>query len=196
MMTTFAENVIVVGVDNRPPMLEKSMYKSWQGHMKLYIRGKEHGKDLLDSVLHGPFQYGTIEVDGFTRARTYEERTDKEKIHEECDRVKLLMEGIELSLQERECKLHNEFNRFTSQKGETIHEYYLRFAQLINDMNTIGMSMKKLQVNTKFVNNLQPEWSKFVTDVKLVKNMHTSDYGQLYAYLSQHEAHANEVRLM
>ncbi|GKE55896.1 hypothetical protein Tco_1495081 [Tanacetum coccineum] len=72
---------------------------------------------------------------------------------------------------------------FTSQKGETIHEYYLRFAQLINDMNTIGMSMKKLQVNTKFVNNLQPEWSKFVTDVKLAKDMHESNFDQLYAYL-------------
>ncbi|GJR91676.1 hypothetical protein Tco_0215687 [Tanacetum coccineum] len=105
MMTTFAENMIVVRVDNRPPMLEKSMYKSWQGHMKLYIRGKEHGKDLLDSVLHGPFQYGKIEVDGFTRARTYEERTDKEKFREECeiwDKVKLLMEGTELSLPECE----------------------------------------------------------------------------------------------
>ncbi|GJW52476.1 hypothetical protein Tco_0093827 [Tanacetum coccineum] len=36
-------------------------------------------------------------------------------------------------------------------------------------MNTIGMSMKSLQVNIKFVNHLQPEWSKFVTDVKLAR---------------------------
>ncbi|GKF90607.1 hypothetical protein Tco_0274308, partial [Tanacetum coccineum] len=56
-MTTMAENVIVAEADNRPPMLEKSMYNSWQSRMLLYIRGKEHGKDLLDSVLHEPFQY-------------------------------------------------------------------------------------------------------------------------------------------
>ncbi|GKB81181.1 retrovirus-related pol polyprotein from transposon TNT 1-94 [Tanacetum coccineum] len=63
-------------------------------------------------------------------------------------------------------------------------------------MNTIRMTMKKLQVNTKFVNNLLPEWSKFVTDVKLAKGMYKSSFDQLYAYLRQHEVHANEVCMM
>ncbi|GJX03212.1 hypothetical protein Tco_0189128 [Tanacetum coccineum] len=43
---------------------------------------------------------------------------------------------------------------------------------------------------------LPPEWSKFVTDVKLVKDLHTSNFDQLHAYLEQHELHANEVRIM
>ncbi|GKE31996.1 hypothetical protein Tco_1451318, partial [Tanacetum coccineum] len=63
-------------------------------------------------------------------------------------------------------------------------------------MNTIGMTMKPLQVNTKFVNHLQSEWSKFVTDVKLARDMHKTNFDKLYAYLRKHEAHANEVRLM
>ncbi|GJX09292.1 retrovirus-related pol polyprotein from transposon TNT 1-94 [Tanacetum coccineum] len=40
------------------------------------------------------------------------------------------------------------------------------------------------------------EWSKFVTDVKLVKDLHTINVDQLHAYLEQHERHENEVRLM
>nr|GFC34110.1 hypothetical protein [Tanacetum cinerariifolium] len=52
------------------------------------------------------------------------------------------------------------------------------------------------QVNTKFLNTLPPEWSKFVTDVKLVRDLHTTNVDQLHAYLGQHEYHANEVRLM
>nr|GEY47782.1 zinc finger, CCHC-type [Tanacetum cinerariifolium] len=51
-------------------------------------------------------------------------------------------------------------------------------------------------VNTKFLNTLPPEWSKFVTDVKLVRDLHTTNIDQLHAYLGQHEYHANEVRLM
>ncbi|GKA92546.1 hypothetical protein Tco_0814471 [Tanacetum coccineum] len=35
-----------------------------------------------------------------------------------------------------------------------------------------------------------------MTDVKLVKDLHTTNYDQLYAYLEQHELHANEVRIM
>ncbi|GKE94902.1 hypothetical protein Tco_1579757 [Tanacetum coccineum] len=53
-----------------------------------------------------------------------------------------------------------------------------------------------MQVNTKFLNRLPPEWSKFVTDVKFVKYLHTTNFDQLHAYLEQHELHANEVCLM
>ncbi|GJT27635.1 retrovirus-related pol polyprotein from transposon TNT 1-94 [Tanacetum coccineum] len=40
------------------------------------------------------------------------------------------------------------------------------------------------------------KWSKFVTDVKLVRDLHITNIDQLHAYLGQHEFHANEVRLM
>ncbi|GJW50517.1 hypothetical protein Tco_0091868 [Tanacetum coccineum] len=43
---------------------------------------------------------------------------------------------------------------------------------------------------------LPPEWSKFVTDVKLVRDLHTANFDQLHAYLEQHELYANEVRIM
>nr|GFB32074.1 hypothetical protein [Tanacetum cinerariifolium] len=51
-------------------------------------------------------------------------------------------------------------------------------------------------VNTKILNTLPLEWSKFITDVKLVRDLHTTNVDQLCAYLGQHEFHANEVRLM
>nr|GEX39538.1 hypothetical protein [Tanacetum cinerariifolium] len=37
--------------------------------------------------------------------------------------------------------------------------------------------------------------TQFVTDVKLVRDLHTTNVDQLHAYLGQHEYHANEVRL-
>ncbi|GJY99730.1 hypothetical protein Tco_0517160 [Tanacetum coccineum] len=174
MSLSLAENVIVVGADNHPTMLDKTNYSSWEN---------QPGNETTPATI---------------RARTYTDLTDEEKIYESIDikdRVKLLIQGLELSLQERESKLYNDFDTFTSMPGETMHSYYMRFAQLINDMHTIGMTMKPLQVNTKFINHLQPEWSKFVTDVKLAKDMHTTNFNHLYAHLRQHEAHENEVRL-
>ncbi|GJW96288.1 retrovirus-related pol polyprotein from transposon TNT 1-94 [Tanacetum coccineum] len=106
------------------------------------------------------------------------------------------MKGTELSYQERECRLYNLFDKFAYVQGETMYEYYWRFSQLINDMHTIGMTMQQFQVNTKFLNAFLSEWSKFVTDVKLAKSLYTTNYDQLYAYLIQHERHANEVRIM
>nr|GEX93830.1 integrase, catalytic region, zinc finger, CCHC-type, peptidase aspartic, catalytic [Tanacetum cinerariifolium] len=52
------------------------------------------------------------------------------------------------------------------------------------------------EVNTKFLNTLPSEWSKFVIDVKLMRDLHTTNVDQLHAYLGQHEYHANEVRLI
>ncbi|GJY58833.1 retrovirus-related pol polyprotein from transposon TNT 1-94 [Tanacetum coccineum] len=76
------------------------------------------------------------------------------------------------------------------------HEFYLRFTLLLNDMNIYKMPLEQFQVNTKFLNTLPAEWSKFVTDVKLVKDLHTTNVDQIHAHLEQHERHANEVRLM
>ncbi|GKB24462.1 hypothetical protein Tco_0863863, partial [Tanacetum coccineum] len=57
-------------------------------------------------------------------------------------------------------------------------------------------ALSNFKVNTKFLNTLPDEWSKFVTDVKLVKDLHTTNVDQLHAHLEQHERHENEVRLM
>nr|GEU99797.1 retrovirus-related Pol polyprotein from transposon TNT 1-94 [Tanacetum cinerariifolium] len=53
--------------------------------------------------------------------------------------------------------------------GESLHDFYLRFSLLLNDMNIYNMKLEQFQVNTKFLNTLPPEWSKFVTDVKLLR---------------------------
>nr|GEV40667.1 hypothetical protein [Tanacetum cinerariifolium] len=63
-------------------------------------------------------------------------------------------------------------------------------------MNIYNMKLEQFQVNTKFLSSLSPEWNKFMTDVKLVKDLHTTNFDQLHANLEQHILHANEVRLM
>ncbi|GJV37217.1 protein FAR1-related sequence 5 [Tanacetum coccineum] len=52
-MSTLVENVLDAGAENRPHMLEKGGYDTWQSCMLLYIEGKEHEKMLLDYVLKG-----------------------------------------------------------------------------------------------------------------------------------------------
>ncbi|GKB52886.1 hypothetical protein Tco_0903639 [Tanacetum coccineum] len=55
---------------------------------------------------------------------------------------------------------------------------------------------KFAHITEESLHHLPPEWSKFVADVKLVKDLHTTYFDQLNAYLEQHELHANEVRIM
>ncbi|GJV66233.1 hypothetical protein Tco_1477061 [Tanacetum coccineum] len=174
-MTTLVEHMIVADAENRPPMLDKSMYNSWHSRMWLYIKGKKNGRMMLESIENGPLVYPTIEEDGLP-PDVYSLVNHYKAVKYIWDKVKLLMQGTKLSYQERECKLYNnEFDKFTSVNGESLYEYYLHFAQLINDMHTIGMTMQQVQ---------------------LAKNMYNTNYDQLYAYLSQHEGHANEARML
>ncbi|GJW52263.1 hypothetical protein Tco_0093614 [Tanacetum coccineum] len=71
-----------------------------------------------------------------------------------------------------------------------------RFSKLINDMRHIKMTVPKIQLNSKFVNNMLPEWGRFVTAVKLNRGLKESNHDQLYAYLKQHELHANENKML
>nr|GEX26527.1 hypothetical protein [Tanacetum cinerariifolium] len=108
------------------------------------------------------------------------------------ERIQMLMQVTSLMKQKMECKMYDEFDKFAYRKGELLCDFYLRFSLLLNDMNIYNMKLKQFQVNTKFLNTLLPEWSKFLTDVKLVRDLHTTNIDQLHAYLGQHEYHANE----
>ncbi|GJY13132.1 hypothetical protein Tco_0382441 [Tanacetum coccineum] len=165
MMSTLAEYMIVAGAKNHPLMLDKTI---------------------------GPLVYPTIEENGQVRDKKYAELTEQEKLQDDCDvqALNIVLQGTELSYQEGECKLYKEFDKFTSIKGESLHEYYLCFVQLINDMHTIGMTMQQVQVNTKFPNALQPEWSKFVTNVKLAKNI----YPDPLSLVVNHQTQSNSVQ--
>ncbi|GJW32322.1 retrovirus-related pol polyprotein from transposon TNT 1-94 [Tanacetum coccineum] len=112
------------------------------------------------------------------------------------ENVKMILEGSELTKDDRESQLYDEFEHFRQIKGEGIQGYYVRFTKLINDMRNIKMTMSRMQLNSKFVNNMLPEWSRFITEVKLNRGLKESNCDQLYAYLKQHEVHANENRIM
>ncbi|GJX23362.1 hypothetical protein Tco_0227807 [Tanacetum coccineum] len=150
-MTTLAEFMILSGADNRPPMLDKDLYDSWKSIMELYMQNREHGRMILESVKHGPLIYLTIEENGMTRTKKYEELSTTEKIQADCDlnatniflqglpsdvyslvnhhrvakdlweRIQLLMQGTSLTAQERECKLYDTFDKFAYIKEELLH---------------------------------------------------------------------------
>ncbi|GJS38061.1 hypothetical protein Tco_0536443 [Tanacetum coccineum] len=83
--------LVITGANNRPPMPDKTQFSSWASRMLLYITGKEHNKLLVESVLEGPFKYGTVPVlrtettPVTVRDKTCDELTDAEKIRESCD---------------------------------------------------------------------------------------------------------------
>ncbi|GJU25270.1 retrovirus-related pol polyprotein from transposon TNT 1-94 [Tanacetum coccineum] len=179
-MANLSKDIQCAGSDTRPPMLDRTDFASWQQRIRLYCRGKENGVNILKSIDEGPFQMGTFQE---TLASHGRQQTSYFK-------------GLKLTKKDWESQLYDDFEHFRQNKGVTIHDYYFRFAKLINDMRNIKIIMSRMQLNSKFVNNMLPEWGRFVTAVKLNRGLRDFNYDQLYAYLKQHEAHANENKMM
>nr|GEX65923.1 hypothetical protein [Tanacetum cinerariifolium] len=114
-MTTLAEFMIIAGTDNRPPMLEKSLYDSWKSHMEFYMENRENGRMILT-------QFKKLQANCDCKATNIVLQglpldvyaiVNHHKVAKEIwDGVKLLMHGTKLSLQEKECKLYDEFDKF------------------------------------------------------------------------------------
>nr|GEV26013.1 hypothetical protein [Tanacetum cinerariifolium] len=149
-MTTLAKFMILSGGDNRPPMLDKDLYDSWQSRMEPYMKNRGHGRIILDLVKNGPLIWPTIEENGVTRIKTYTELSATEKIQADCDvkETNIILQGLPLDVY----ALVNH-HRIAKDLWERI--------QLVMQ----GTSFTKQERKCKF---LLPEWSKFVTDVKLM----------------------------
>nr|GFB02989.1 hypothetical protein [Tanacetum cinerariifolium] len=91
-----------------------------------------------------------------TRTKKYAELSTAEKIQVDCD-----MKATNIILQVLPADIFSLMNHHRVTKDlweESLHKYYLRFTQLINDMNIYNMKIEQFQVNTKFLNSLPPEW--------------------------------------
>nr|GEX77914.1 retrovirus-related Pol polyprotein from transposon TNT 1-94 [Tanacetum cinerariifolium] len=57
----------------------------------------------------------------------------------------------------------------------------------VDDQVIQTILLEKIASNLKFINNLQPEWSRHVTIVHQTKDLHTADYTQLYDFLKYNQ---------
>nr|GEV89544.1 retrovirus-related Pol polyprotein from transposon TNT 1-94 [Tanacetum cinerariifolium] len=114
-------------------------FASWQQRIRLYSRGKDNGVNILKSIDEGTYKLGTF----------------RETLAESTEGTPQF--GSERP-QDRESQLYDDFEHFKQHKEESVHDYYVRFAKVIKDMRNIKMTMSKLQLNSKFVNNMLPEW--------------------------------------
>ncbi|GKC84675.1 hypothetical protein Tco_1140392 [Tanacetum coccineum] len=109
-------------------------------------------------------------------------------------RVERLMRGTIQNKVDRETRFTNEFDQFVAEPGEALVSVYNRFAQLMNDLERNDMHFPIVTINTKFLNSLQPEWLKYVTQVRLAKRLTVDTFDDLFDYLQQFEKLVNVSR--
>ncbi|GKA11320.1 AT-hook motif-containing protein [Tanacetum coccineum] len=118
-MSNMSEDIQYVGSDTRPPMLDRTYFDSWKQRIHLYCLGKDNGENIMKSITEERTRVFTIPYRLKKKERNYtliSHYTDAKDI---WDKVKMILEGSELTKDDRESQLYDEFERFLQIKGET-----------------------------------------------------------------------------
>ncbi|GKA17057.1 hypothetical protein Tco_0696894 [Tanacetum coccineum] len=164
------EETNAAGTDTRPPMLVESDYDSWKIRNSM---NETCPRLKLDSE--------------FTPEETNRENADTQA------EIILKSRFQGRTLQQRKEDLFDEFERFRAIGNEPIHDYFVRFHKLVNDMKITQLAIPTHQLNTKFVNNLPTYWGKYVTNVKQNMDISTTNYVHIYTHLKAYEPHATRT---
>nr|GEX82428.1 hypothetical protein [Tanacetum cinerariifolium] len=80
------------------------------------------------------------------------------------------------------------------QTAQEMWEAIKRFYKLMNEMIRNNLTVATMQVNVQFLQQLQPEWSRFVTIVKQQHKLDEVSYYKLFDILKQYQRDVNELR--
>nr|GEV80695.1 hypothetical protein [Tanacetum cinerariifolium] len=72
--------------------------------------------------------------------------------------------------------------------------YYSRFYKMMNEMIRNNLQVTTMQVNVYFLQQLQPEWSRFIKIVKQSEYIDTVSYHKLFDILKQYQKEVNKIR--
>nr|GFB60930.1 hypothetical protein [Tanacetum cinerariifolium] len=115
--------------------------------------------------------------------------------HEIWEAIERLQQGESLNIQDVQTNLFWEFRKFTSHDGETMESYYTRFYELMNEMIKNNLTVTTMQVNVQFLQQLQPELSRFVMIVKQQHKLDEVSYHKLFDILKKYQNEVNELRV-
>ncbi|GKB62199.1 hypothetical protein Tco_0918385 [Tanacetum coccineum] len=120
---------------------------------------------LRKCIFEGPYKLtcGSIEAVAFLHTVKYPDvpqQDEAETVHKCIVENKLVFSS---SKKEAIFLAFNCFGKFTSRDGESMESYYSRFYKLMNELTRNNLQVTTMQVNVQFLQQLQPEWSRFVT---------------------------------
>ncbi|GJY58361.1 hypothetical protein Tco_0458253 [Tanacetum coccineum] len=185
---THQQSLADAGSETLPPMLERGSYIPWASHFRRYLNQKRENRKCLNKAIgEGPYEFRTFtpsDIEAPMMQKEEDLRGDDLK-HYEAE-----IEAMNLGT-----SFNNEFDQFVAKSGEALVSVYNRFAQLMNDFERNGIKFPPITVNTKFLNCLQHEWLKYVTQVLLAKRLTEDSYDDFFDYLQQFEKLVNASRV-
>ncbi|GKD25507.1 hypothetical protein Tco_1231721 [Tanacetum coccineum] len=196
-------NIMAAGSKERPPMLGPGRYSQWHSRFLRYLDTKPNGEYLRKCIFDGPYlptnvliaaveaAENILPIAAHEEVETIHNMTAENKLYFQAEKeakemwtaIERLQQGESLNVQDVKTNLFWEFGKFTSRDGESMESYYSRFYKLMNELTRNNLQVSPMQVNVQFLQQLQPEWSRFVTVVKQRQEIDMVSYHKLFDVL-------------
>ncbi|GKA78147.1 hypothetical protein Tco_0784684 [Tanacetum coccineum] len=197
MSTSNQQTLTDSGANERPPMLEKGNYIPWESRFRRFLDNKlEEGDRMWHLIEKGPYVRSMIpNLDKPTEQileplSKMTEGNKKQYIVDVRERIKRFMFGSDVTNHVRHSLLMDEFDKFAAKEGESLESMYERLTTLVNIIDCNNVRPILVSINTKFLNCLQPEWSKLSKEKKAAKN-HDPLALLAHSSASSSQSHAN-----
>ncbi|GJV75248.1 hypothetical protein Tco_1506832 [Tanacetum coccineum] len=190
MSTSNQQTLADSGANKRPPMFEKGNYIPWESRFRRFLDNKLKEVDRMwHSIEKGPYVRPLISnpdkptdqiLESLSKIIEGNKKQYIADVKDMWERIKRLMFGSDVTSHVRHLRLIDEFDKFAAKEGESLESVYERLTTLVNIMDCNNVRPIPLSINTKFLNCLQPEWSKYVTMVRNNQTGDTISYDELY----------------
>nr|GEU77607.1 hypothetical protein [Tanacetum cinerariifolium] len=184
-------------------MLNKENYVPWSSCLLRYAKSRPNGKLIYNSIINGPYVRRMIPKpsDANREVRvneTFLVQTDDELTEKEFKQVEANDQAIQTILLGPPEDIYAVID-----SCETAQEIWLRVQQMMKGfdikiqekrLSCLMNRKEKIASILKFLNNLQLEWSRYVTIVHQTKDLYTVDYTQLYDFLKYNQKEVDELR--
>ncbi|GJU46977.1 retrovirus-related pol polyprotein from transposon TNT 1-94 [Tanacetum coccineum] len=169
---TYQQSLADASSETRPPMLKKGSYIPWASRFRRYLnRKRDNRKWLLKALDEGPYVFKIFTPEGSTipRLQTVED-----------------LKGDDLLLYDAEMEVMNLILLFIP------NEIY----NSVDACTSAKVMWKRVEREAliSFLNSLQLEWLKYVTQVYLAKQLIMDSFNDLFDYLQQFEKLVNASR--
>ncbi|GKB45980.1 hypothetical protein Tco_0896733 [Tanacetum coccineum] len=174
------------GANERPLMLEKGNYIPWESRFRRFLDNKlEDGERMWNSIQNGPYQRPMVVDPTYPNVPILEPLS---KITEGNKKQYIFdVRAMNYLLQAIPNDIYNSVD--ASKEGESLDSVHERLTTLVNIIDRNNVCSIPMAINTKFLNFLQPKWSKYVTMVRQNQTRPAVSYDFLYDQLVQFEPH-------
>nr|GEV35097.1 integrase, catalytic region, zinc finger, CCHC-type, peptidase aspartic, catalytic [Tanacetum cinerariifolium] len=162
------QDIYAAGSEIRPSMLNKENYVPWSSRLLRYAKSKPNGKLIHISILNGSYVRKMIPEPGdanrdITVTKTFHLQTDDELSDKELKQIEVDDQAIQTILLGLPEDIYAAVDSY-----KTAQEIWLRVQQMMKGSDIRIQKKKaknkhfpeKIASNLKFLNNMQPEWSR------------------------------------